>query len=496
MKSILKKKYFSLLIILVYFFLQLPFLTADPDKQADPYSRGAWIDEGLYVLQARNLVNHGDFNVTETDGFVKAPLLNLVNIPFFYVFGAKLIVSRLITLMVVLLTLFIFLQSSKLFEFGIFLTLFSFFEFHIFQFSHFALAEMTGICMVLISLYFFSSAGTKETFKAKRKFIFLSSLFLFIAYFTKISFLYTAGILPVAMLFMTFRETVVKSEFVHKDYFLFYWTLIFTISLFGIYFLFIHFIGGDYFYYCLFTEAKDLYSHSLILVILDAWYIFLREFWVNIFKINIIHFFIIVVAGILYFIFNKSNKKTSSLLIFAIVWMLFELHKLPMLYLPYRYALSLIFATGVLLSALYSEWLVKILKPKSFLFAIAIIIGLINFAYTFDSYGNRTYQLKAANEYFSHYNLKDQPVIGPWSGSFTWENKARAIPLWYKYLNWADPVNKYKPAAIVSEIGELDCDFAYKNQGINLDSISDSCRMFDVWNYKIGVYWVKQKFFK
>lgn len=490
------RKYLPLIIVIAYFLLQLPFLTVDPDTKADPYSRGAWIDEGLYVSQARNLVNHNDFKVTETDGFVKAPLLNIINIPFFYLFGTKLIVSRLITLFIVMLTIFVFLRTSKLFEFGIFLTLFSFFEFHVFHFSHFALAEIISICMILMSLYFFYISSQKETFRAKRKFIFLSALFLFLAYFFKISFLYTAGILPVAMLLMNLRETFIKRKFIHKDYFLFYWSLIFTITLFVIYFSFMHFLAGDYYYYCLFSQGKDLYSPSLILIVQDAWYIFLREFWVNIFKINIIHFFIVLVAGILYFFFNKNKKATSPIIFFAIVWMLFELHKLPMLYLPYRYALSLIFAAGVLVSSLYSEWLIKNFKYKFVFFGIAIIIGLINFNFTFDSYGRRTYQLKAVNEYFSHYDLKEQPVIGPWAASFTWENKAIAIPLWYKYINWDDPVNTYKPAAIVSEIGELDSDYAYKSQGINLDAISDSCRVFDVWDYKIGVYWVNQKLIK
>jgi hypothetical protein len=487
------RKYLPLIIVIAYFLLQLPFLTADPDTKADPYSRGAWIDEGLYVLQARNLVNHGYFNVTETDGFVKAPLLNLVNIPVFYVFGAKLIVSRLTTLLIVMLTIFVFLRTPKLFEFGIFLTLFSFLEFHVFHFSHFALAEMTSICMILMSLFFFYISSIKETFSAKRKFIFISALFIFIAYFAKISFLYSAGILPLAMLFMTLRDSFIKRKFIRRDYFLFYWSLFFTIILFGIYFTFMHLIAGDFYYHCLFSQVKDLYSPSLILIAMDTWYIFLREFWVNIFKINIIHFIIILVAGILYLFFTKSQKKSSPILMFAMVWMLFELHKLPMLYLPYRYALSLFFAAGVLLSALYSEWLMKILKPKSFLFAIAIIFGLINFSYTIDSYGRRSYQLKAANEYFSHYDLKEQPVIGPWAASFTWKNKAIAIPVWYKYINWDDPVNTYKPAAIVSEIGELDSDYAYKSQGIDLEAISDSCRVFDVWDYKIGVYWVNQK---
>lgn len=487
------RKYLPYFIILLYFFLQLPFLSSDPETAADPYSRGAWIDEGLYVSQARNLVNHDDFNVTETDGFVKAPLLNLINIPFFYVFGTKLIVSRLITLIIVLLTMFVFLRTPKLFEFGVFLTLFSFFEFHIFHFSHFALAEMISICMVLMSLYFFYISGIKESYKTRLKFIFFAALFLFLAYFFKISFLYTAGILPVSLLIMNLRETISKRKFIHKDYFLFYWSLIFTIVLFGIHDGFMQFLAGDYYYYCLFSQGKNLYSPSLILMIQDAWFIFIREFWVNVFKINIVHFIVVSLAGILYFFFSQQKKITSPILLFALTWMLFELHKLPMLYLPYRYALSMMFSAGALLSALYSEWIIKILKPKFILFAIAIIFSFINFSYTIDSYSKRTYQLDKANKYFAHYNLNNKRVIGPWAASFCWENKAITIPLWYEYINWDDPVNTYKPAAIVSEIGELDCDFAYKSQGINLDSISDSCRVFDIWNYKIGVYWINPK---
>ena len=64
------KKYFPLLIIVLYFLLQLPFLTADPDPLADPRTRGAFTDEGLYVSQIRNLVNHNYLDLKESDTFV------------------------------------------------------------------------------------------------------------------------------------------------------------------------------------------------------------------------------------------------------------------------------------------------------------------------------------------------------------------------------------------------------------------------------------------
>jgi len=61
-------------------------------------------------------------------------------------------------------------------------------------------------------------------------------------------------------------------------------------------------------------------------------------------------------------------------------------------------------------------------------------------------------------------------------------------------MNWENPVEKLKPNVIVSEIDESDSDCAYKKQGIDLAKISDSCRIFDMWRYKLALYWLNNKY--
>ena len=487
---ILIKKYFSFIIVVLLFLLQLPFLKADPDRLADTYSRGAWADEGLYVSQTKNLVNHGSFDIKETDGFVKAPLFNIIMIPFFYVFGTSLAVSRSVTLFITLFVLFFFLKNEKLRVFGIFLTLFALLEFHVFQFSHFGLAEMVSVSFIFSSLYFFYLSKESAELHKKIKLLFLSALFIFLCYFNKVSFLYTAGIMPVAVFLSLLNESWRKRKLIKKDYYIFSWSLIFTLFFLLFYFICWYLPFRDSISYVLTVQGNALYSPALKTILADAWYIFLREFWIEIFRINIIHFLIILICAFVLLIIKRKKSPCSALFIFSFVWILFELHKLPLLYLPYRYIISLICAAGVFISAMYFDLFFRLPKLKYFFLFIAIAFGIYNLKFNYDAFNRRTYQLMTVNKYLAKYDLKNKPVIGPWASSVCWENKAITFPVWYNYFNWKDPIKKYRPAIVVTEIDELDSDFAYKNAGIDLKKASDSCRVFDVCRYKLVVYWI------
>ena len=179
------------------------------------------------------------------------------------------------------------------------------------------------------------------------------------------------------------------------------------------------------------------------------------------------------------------------MLIFSSVWLLFELTRMPLHYLPYRYLLGFIFASGAILSTVYSEWTYHYGKLQYLFFTLAIIIAFFNLKNNYDAYNRRTFQLGAINNYLADYNLKDKPVLGSWASTVCWKNKAIVLPVWYKYYNWIDPIKKFNPALVVTELDESDSNEAYKNEGIDLNKISDSCRVFDVWNYKLVLYWIK-----
>ena len=77
----------------------LPFLEADADLNISSGSRGAWTDEGLNTCQIRNFINHGHFNLLDSDNFLKTPLFSIFLFPFFKLFGISMYVARLITVL-------------------------------------------------------------------------------------------------------------------------------------------------------------------------------------------------------------------------------------------------------------------------------------------------------------------------------------------------------------------------------------------------------------
>lgn len=487
------KKYLPLIIVSAYFMLHIPFLSSDPDTAADPETRGAWIDEGLYPMQVKNLVNHGTLGMKDTDGFIKAPFYNIVRIPGFYIFGTSLAVSRIITLIFVLLALYLFLKNEKLFYFGLFITAFSLTEFHVFQFAHYGLAEMMCISFILISLYFFFLAYQPAALKKQIRMIFYSALFLFLCCFTKINYYHVAAILPASVFLMAVNESFSKRKFIHKDYFMFYRSVLITVILFIIYFLFWVLPNRAILSYVLSSQVQGFYSDSLKMILADAWYIFINKFMTAAFRINIIHLAAVFIPAFILFVFGKRKFVFLPLFIFSFVWMLSEVWKFPMHYLPYRYLLSFIFACGVFIAAFYTEITQYPGRLKYLFFAVAAIICLNNFLWNYDAYSRRTFSLRAVDDYMANYDLKDKPVIGPWASSVCWKNKAVTLPVWLDYFNWNDPVNKLKPAAVVTEIDESDSNEAFKKSGTDLKKNSDSCRVFDVWTYKLAVYWIKKE---
>ena len=151
--SFLAAKYIYIILLLL-FISHLPFLNADPDSLADINTRGAWTDEGLYTSQIRNWINHYPFSMTENTVFVRGPLYNIIQIPFFAIFGTKLIVSRLITLMIIMISVFMLTRIKEAKTTALMLIFTTFTQFHIYQFSHYGLSEMECICYVMLSMFF------------------------------------------------------------------------------------------------------------------------------------------------------------------------------------------------------------------------------------------------------------------------------------------------------------------------------------------------------
>jgi len=487
------KKYVPVFIIVIYFILQLPFLNADPDKRVDPLMRHAWTDEGLYSSQIRNFVDQGSFDIKENSTFVRGPVFNLIQLPFFYFFGTSLLTGRLIVLGLTLLVLFLFLKKEKLRYVGLFMAVFSLLEFHIFQFAHYSMAELICINFILLSLYFIIIAREQKVAYKKTLLIFFSAFFLFLSYSSKVQYLYVGAFAPATFFFLSLNDAVVNRKF-KWDYFSgFFWSVLFSGVLAGVYY-FLWFLPNKEFYlYVMSSETTARFGSSLKEFWADTRFNYKYIFWTKDFKIIVAHFYLILLAGMVFFILKRKKAVHSTIAIFSLIWIVFELHKIPMKYLPNQYLLSLFFATGLFTASIYSELVIYFRKFRYIFFGMALLICVYNLSWYVGAYKQRTFQLREINNYLSSFDLKDKTIIGPWAASVTWKSNSKTLPVWDNYFNWKDPITNYKPTIVITESDERDSDAAYKNHGIDLNQISDSCKTFDVWNYKLALYWIKKE---
>ena len=93
LRKYLTPKWGLLLLSLIYFSLQIPFIKADPDIQIS-WSRGANTDEGLHASQIRNFINHGKLGLQESDNFIKTPLFGVYLFAPIALFDSSLSVAR------------------------------------------------------------------------------------------------------------------------------------------------------------------------------------------------------------------------------------------------------------------------------------------------------------------------------------------------------------------------------------------------------------------
>ncbi|MHC1706847.1 MAG: hypothetical protein AB9842_04905 [Bacteroidales bacterium] len=482
------KKIFPIAILILLFACHFPYLTADPDTITDIHTRGAWTDEGLYSSQIRNYLIDGDFNLKESSTFVRGPLFNILQLPFFYVLGNHRLVGRILVLLITFLVPLLFLKLKDMETFTFFAILVVFGQFHIFHFCHYALAEMLCIDMIFISLFFFlKSQADKSPFGHRVWFILIASLSIFIAYALKIQYIYAAAILPVTLFIMAFFAGKEREE----AFQLFGYSLIFSLILIGIYALW-YVANKDFYNYVMLNEVQGRYPSRLgdfysIIKFNFNYFLWVRELkslWIA-----------LPIAGLIV-LWQRHSRKTEkryfALWMFSIVWIVFELHKLPMSYLPNRYLLPLYFASGLLiaqgLSSLYS-------RSSSFSL-IAILFGLLflglNLPYLYKTYQNRTYDLDRLNEYLSKYEYDGSYGMGSWATASSWGTDMKTLPVWRDYFNAKDPLRTVKPTLVITEFNESESDKAYASQGIDLRAVSDSVREFPVWRYKVMVYWIKK----
>ena len=483
------KRIYLYIVFILLLFLQLPFLQSDPDKMVDIDKRGAWTDEGLYSSQVRNYINGHGFDIDENSTLIRGPVFGLIQYPFLSVFGSKLIVSRLVVLLFTIITLLILSTARDLRLFVFILSIVSFFQFYVFHYSHFGMAEMLCVDFILLAMFFFHKYYSNEN--KHYKWLFLSSLMIFLSYSTKIQFAYTIVIIPISLSVLCFSNYFKTKTFNKHDLKAIFLSLIFALALVLIYYIAWYLPNSEFYNYVMSRETAERYSDVLIQYPGIIKFSILNYFWVSSLKILMIFFVIslIVIIGFR----KKANIKIfdNPLMIFVCIWFIIEIHKIPMQYLPTRYLLSIFVAIGAFTSFVLSD--LQKSQKKPYFIILVILIGLFNLVFVIKSYNRRTYDLKSANEYLLNYDLKKKTIIGPWAASFSWGTKARTLPVWNDFLNYKNPISETNASIVVSESDESCSDETYLSQNIILENHSDSAKQFKAGKYDLIFYWIKEE---
>jgi 4-amino-4-deoxy-L-arabinose transferase-like glycosyltransferase len=476
-------------IIILLFLLHLPFLTADPDTQTDLHTRGAWTDEGLYSSQVRNFLNTGTFEVKENSTFVRGPLYNVIQLPFFYFFGSGLVVSRLIVLISLLLALFLFLVDEKLRQTGIFLAFLVATQYHLFHFSHYGLAEMLCNSFILYSLWFL--IHYLRTSGKQSSLLLLSATCLFAAYSCKIQYLYVAAILPITLLYLGVERQVKHKEPWTKAFRGFFLASGFSLLLSLVYLAW-YLANRGFYDHVMLNEVNGRYPNDLHTILAVFRFNVATFLWVK----GLATLWILLFAALpgigIWILLRKQSGDMKVILTFSLVWILLEMHKLPMTYLPNRYLLSLFLATGLMASAIFSILYDAGKGWKLGISILASLVMLMNSSAITKSYRSRTYDLQAVNNYLKKTSFHNEYALGSWATAVSWNTGLRTIPVWNHYFNDKAPLETYHPRLVIVEDTEAETDQAFRSNGMNLDSIADSVRIFPIWRYKVKVYWMEK----
>jgi len=486
-------KNINILIIISLIILHFPFLNCDPDADVEKHSRGAWTDEGLYSSQSLNFINTGKLKIKENITFIKNPLYTLVQIPIYFIFEQHLVVGRITVLLILIIVLYFLMKHRSTKFFARFLVPMGLLFYPIFMFSHYAMSEVICISFIMLSLLFI----VKFYENGKNKYLFLATLTIFITYSFKIQFLYAIAIIPLTILIVDFKGLflfIFKNSY-KREQLLQKWgrlglCLLYSFVLTIIYVLFWYLPNYEFYNFVMRHEVFERYPPLNLQHLINSTIFNLKNIYVYVDSVK--PFFWLTLFSIPFFflpIFKKNNT-IVVIIAFSISWLCVELHKFPMSYLPTRYLLSTFMSLSFLISAVYAEmWTYKKLKYVSITFTTLIL--LINLNYYLRSYNNRTYDIKFLNEYMSKHVNNDNIIIGAWATTATWNTKAITFPVWNDFLNYENPIEKYKPTIIISELDESDSDHAYSSQKINLLEVSDSVRYFSIWRYDVGVFWIR-----
>jgi hypothetical protein len=487
-----RSKQAAQLLIVILLLSHLPFITADPDSNIS-FSRGPFTDEGLNTVQVRNLINHGYLDLGECDNLLKTPLFGLTVGAGMFIFGTEFPVSRLTVLILIMLTLYFLSTKNNFQKFILILVPVLFLKYQVHQFSHFSLAEMLSVASIFTGIYFLHQ--TYKPFRQEKEYIqsaLLAGTFLSLAWYFKIQFIYILALGPLVAMERSLIARNMNRRILWLN------GLIITASTLLL--LFIYLLAW-------YLPHKDTYDYMMSHQ--SGTFDIGPKTWEYI-RFNFTHFLFsgkntfysitflacLLTGSIL--LFKRTSSHFPVLFKSSLIWLILEMHKLTMVYLPTRYQVSLFAAMGLLITVVlmelyHSAWLADANRWKSLARAGVIIwisaILVFNLADYYNSFIKRTYKIKQANEYLAATLQEDDLVLGAWAPAMTWESKSVAKPVWGGFLNDVDPIDTFQPRAVISEPDEQDSEQAYRKQGINLTAVSDSLITFQIGSWEVSVFW-------
>jgi hypothetical protein len=66
------------------------------------------------------------------------------------------------------------------------------------------------------------------------------------------------------------------------------------------------------------------------------------------------------------------------------------------------------------------------------------------------------------------------------------------MPIWDQYFNYKSPLTNLKPNLIIIEKNEEDCSLLFKNNHIDLNTVSDSTKNFRIGDWDLTSFWIKK----
>jgi hypothetical protein len=487
------RKYAFVFLPFIYLSIQVPFLTADPDSRVS-WSRGAFTDEGLYLSQIRNHINGYEFDLKESDCFLKSPLFSVCYYPWLRIFGAGLWKARLFAILIT--TIFLSWLLFRFFHFGILVFSLLFTQYHFFHYAHYAQAEVLQLICLISSMLFFTEVFNEVcTFKERRRSLLFSCLLAGISFLFKLNTLYFITVIPLTLFLLNLFKTSLSRKLMLN---LLGYSILFSAIVPVIWLVSWYFPNKNFFeiFQTTVTESESAFKTGFAnfhekfslnkKIILED--VFAGSYF-SVFYISLFLLGLRMVSAIV--LKHKLHYLPQTL--FSLCWIIIELHKFGYHYLPSRYFLSTIAAV-----CCFGAWqvigLTQLNIRSNWLFIPLIVFLMVfNGNEIFASYKSRRYTIQRINNYLGQYDFKGKTLLGTWSPSLSWQSKARTIPLWKEYFYHQNPLQKFHPRVVIAEQNEAESDSAFIKNQINLSAISDSTKNFKVNFWRINVYWLSKK---